>query len=256
MKGLILKDIMCLKRQLMIFVYVMIGVIVVSIMYVLSARFGNLSQAHAGMLADEDLTSLDIKNIGSMALVMFMLLPIATVGDLSNVFVADGKAGFARVGAALPVPLGKRVVARFLTIYALLGIGVLLDLIIAAILAPLTDIMSFGEFFGVIFSAASIMGTYSALVIFFCLLFGYGKEQLSQILAIFSMLLVMILCNLRNILRIAAVVEAGGGDELYVWGLLDFLREKAWILVIIAACVSGLSLLGSLLLARKKRGVI
>ena len=43
MKGLIIKDVMCLKKQLTVFIFVLIGVVAVSIMYVLSAKFGNIA---------------------------------------------------------------------------------------------------------------------------------------------------------------------------------------------------------------------
>ena len=45
MKGLIIKDIMCLRKQLITFIYVLIAVSVISVMYVLSARYGNLALA-------------------------------------------------------------------------------------------------------------------------------------------------------------------------------------------------------------------
>ncbi|MBP5762642.1 MAG: hypothetical protein J6W48_06675, partial [Lachnospiraceae bacterium] len=43
MKGLVIKDIMCLKKQLTTFAFVIAGVVVISILYVLSSRFGNLA---------------------------------------------------------------------------------------------------------------------------------------------------------------------------------------------------------------------
>ena len=40
------------------------------------------------------------------------------------------KAGFGKVAATFPVPLKKRMLARFLTIYAMFGIGVAVDLLV------------------------------------------------------------------------------------------------------------------------------
>ena len=81
MKGLILKDLMCLRKQLTNFCFVMAGVLIASIMYVLSARFGNMAKVGQEML-NGNATQVDVRNIGSMVLVMFMLLPIASVGDM------------------------------------------------------------------------------------------------------------------------------------------------------------------------------
>ena len=72
MKGLIIKDIMCLKKQLRTFSFVLLGVFVLALMYVLSARFGNIAKAGADMLLDNDLTAVDVKNIGSFVLLIFM----------------------------------------------------------------------------------------------------------------------------------------------------------------------------------------
>ncbi len=96
MKGLIIKDIMCLKKQLTIFVYVLTGVLVVSVMYVLSARFGNIALAGKELLAQSEnhMSGIDVKNLGSIALIFFMFLPPVVVCDMANVFEADGKAGF------------------------------------------------------------------------------------------------------------------------------------------------------------------
>ena len=146
MKGLILKDVMCLKHQLRVFVFVIIGVVFTSILFVLSARYGNLAMAGKEMLRTEQATDIDVKNLASVALVLFMLLPIATVGDMANVFEADGKAGFYRLAGALPLPISKRLLARFLAIYALFGIGTLLDVILAFILSRLTDLIRFRDF--------------------------------------------------------------------------------------------------------------
>ena len=117
MKGLIIKDIMCLKKQLTTFAYIIAGVVVISILYVLSSRFGNLAKAGVALLDENNnMSQVDVKNLGSMVLVMFMLIPIVSVGDMLNVFIADGKAGFFKVSASLPVSMKKRMLSRFLTI--------------------------------------------------------------------------------------------------------------------------------------------
>lgn len=262
MKGLILKDVMCLKKQLTVFCYVIVGVIIVSLLYVLSARFGNLAEAGREMMRTDDMSHTDVRNIGTLALVLFMLLPIATIGDMANVFEADGKAGFARVSAALPVPRWKRLLSRYCTIYALFGIGVLIDVVLAAVLGALTDIITFSGLFGIIISCASIMSIYSALVIFFCILLGYGKEQYVQILSILVMAVSFILVNIGNIRKIANNVAAnaeqnnGSEDLSFLFDALNFIKEKYWVLLLIAAGVSIGSYAASLALTERKRGVI
>jgi len=259
MKGLILKDVMCLKHQLQVFVFVIIGVVFTSILFVLSARYGNLAMAGKEMLRTEQATDIDVKNLASVALVLFMLLPIATVGDMANVFEADGKAGFYRLAGALPLPISKRLLARFLAIYALFGIGTLLDVILAFILSRLTDLIRFRDFLGIILSGASVMSIYSALVIFFCILLGYDGQTYAQVFSLLSMALALILCNLnyfRSLIKSIMTDQSGMFDMAVFWRPLDFIKEKSWILVLIAAAVSIVSYCISLKVAVRKRGVI
>ena len=79
MNGLILKDIMCLRKQLTIFCYVIIGVMIVSVMFVLSTRFGNLAKNAAEMMAENSMTEYEINNLATLALVLFMFLPLGVV---------------------------------------------------------------------------------------------------------------------------------------------------------------------------------
>ena len=58
MKGLIIKDIMCLKKQLTTFVYVISGVVVISILYVLSSRFGNLAKVGKVLLDENNVVKI------------------------------------------------------------------------------------------------------------------------------------------------------------------------------------------------------
>ena len=88
MKGLIIKDLMCLRKQRIIFIYTVVAVIVLSVMFVLSARFGNMALAGKEIMLESGVSDVDVRNIATMVLILFMLIPIATVGDVSTVFVA------------------------------------------------------------------------------------------------------------------------------------------------------------------------
>ena len=257
MKGLILKDLMCLRKQLTSFCFVMAGVLVASIMYVLSARFGNMAKVGQEML-NGNATQVDVRNIGSMVLVMFMLLPIASVGDMLYVFLADGKAGFGKVSATFPIPLKKRMLARFLTIYAMFGIGVAVDLLVAFLLSLLTDILNFREFFGIIISGASVMSIYSALVILFCVVLGYGKEQYAQCAALFTMMVAAVLANFDKVkyFVVEIMLHDKKMESTDFWAPLDFIREKGYVLFLIAAAVSVLAYCLAYRIADRKRGVI
>ena len=259
MKGLMIKDIMCLKKQLMVFCYVIIGVLIVSVMFVLSARFGNLSVAARQMAAENNMSVLDVNNLATLALLTFMFLPFAAVGDVLFVFEEDNKAGFAKVAGALPLSVPKRVLSRYLSVFALLAIGALLDMVIAFTLSFLTDILSFAGFVGIILSALSMMIIYCSLTIVFRVAMpGAGKGQYAQILSLLTMAAGFILIRFQKIKELIAQVKSENnnmGPER-LWDLLTAMKEKAWIFALIAITVMLVSYAVSVTIAQRKRGVI
>lgn len=259
MKGLIIKDIMCLKKQLTTFIYVISGVVVISILYVLSSRFGNLAEVGKTLLDENNnMSEIDVKNLGSMVLIMSMLIPVVSVGDMLNVFIADGKAGFFKVSASLPVSLKKRMLSRFLTIYALFAIGAFVDTILALVLSALTDIMSFGSFLGIIVSSASVLSIYSALMILYCVILGYGREQYAQVFALLTIILAFVIIKFKSVKFVVIHVlgDGVGFDSSTFWKPLDYFREKGYVFLLIAVLVSIVSYCLSLYIAERKRGVI
>lgn len=199
MKGLMIKDLMCLRKQMILFAYTVAGVLALSIMFVLSVRFGNIADANQTMMVENNLTDMDIKNLCTTILNLFMLLPIAMVGDVTMIFRMDGKAGFTSISSILPLSVNKRVLAKYLTVFMMFGIGVVIDIVISFVLSILTDIISFADFLGIIISAASLMCIYGALVILFCFLLGYGKEDCAIVVSWAVILITAILANIKKI---------------------------------------------------------
>jgi hypothetical protein len=262
MKGLIIKDIMCLRKQLTVFGFVVAGVLAVGIMYVLSARFGNIATANAKVIAENQMDVFENNNIATLALALFMLVPLASVGDLLNIFVADRQAGFEKVAGILPLSVGKRLTARFITIFTLFGIGAVIDIIIAFILSVMTDIISFSDFVGIIISASSFMCIYSALVILFCILMGKGRETVAQILSLLSIVLIYVIIRfkkLKDIMTAIIVLDKTGESGMtadYFWNFISFIKQKSYILLITALIIMAVSYCISYVIAEKKRGVI
>lgn len=255
MKGLILKDLMCLRKQLIIFSYVVVSVLVLSVMYVLSAKYGNIALANEGMMTENGMTSIDIKNLSTWVLAIFLLLPIATVGDAATIFVEDGKAGFSNVSASLPLSVEKRVMAKYMTVFAMFGIGVITDLVIVSVLSVLTDIVSFVEFFGIIISAASLMSIYGALVIVFCFLFGHGKEDYAIFSSCVVMVLSAILLNIHKIKKLFASASDAEGTQAFD-AFIHFFKQKFYVLFFLAVITMVVSYFASVWIAKRKRGVV
>lgn len=251
MRGLIIKDMMCLRKQRVIFIYTVVAVIVLSLMFVLSARYGNIALGNEMMIREEQVTDIDVKNLSTMALILFMLIPIAMVGDVSTIFLEDGKAGFYSVSSIFPIPLAKRVAAKYMTVLIMFGIGVSIDLAISFALSLITDIITFADFFGIIISAASLMSVYGSLTIMFCFLLGYGKESYAQIITLLLMLLSAIIPNLGKIK--SAIVS---GVTINGNGFMNIIKHKSYIPFFVAVAVLFVTYTASVLIAKRKRGIV
>lgn len=256
MKGLVIKDLFCLKKRLTILCFAIAGVLVLSIMFVLSANFGNVAEAGKHMLKDNDITAIDIENLAVTALAFFMLVPIAAVGDMAMVCDMDEKAGFCKVSASLPVSLKKRVLARYFTVIALYSISTLIDIIIAFVLSRISDLITFSIFLNIIFSCVSIMILYSVCVIFYCFMLGGSKTTYAQLFSLITLIVAAVLANLKTVKQIIHGIAEESNDISFIWNVFDFIKEKSWILLIIAGGGCIISYAASLLVVDRKRGVI
>lgn len=256
MKGLVIKDLFCLKKRLTILCFAIAGVLVLSIMFVLSARFGNVAQAGKDMLKDDNMTAIDVENLAVTALAFFMLVPIAAVGDIAMVCDMDEKAGFCKVSASLPVSLKKRVLARYFTVIALYSISTLIDIIIAFVLSRISDLITFSIFLNIIFSCVSIMILYSVCVIFYCFVLDSGKTSYAQLFSFLTLIDAAVLANLKTVKQIIRGIAEESNDISFIWNVFDFIKEKSWILLIIAGGGCIISYAASLLVVDRKRGVI
>jgi len=257
MKGLIIKDLMCLRKQLIIFVYVVAGVLVVSVMFVLSSRFGNLALENRKMMAENGLSALDINHMSTQILMLFMLLPAACVGDFAKIFEEDGKAGFVKVSSVMPLSVSKRVMAKFVTVLTMSGMGAVTDLVIAFILSKLTNIISFMDFLGIIISSVSLMSIFGALVIVLCFLFGCGKEDYSRISALLIMIAAAVLVNRAKIKAIITSIRLRGDAEIdFLSDFIEYFKCKSYMLFLIAVLTVMVSYFVSVFVAKRKRGVV
>ena len=129
---------------------------------------------------------------------------------------------------------------------------------VAFLLSLLTDILNFREFFGIIISGASVMSIYSALVILFCVVLGYGKEQYAQCAALFTMMVAAVLANFDKVkyFVVEIMLHDKKMESTDLWAPLDFVREKGYVLFLIAVAVSVLAYFLSYRIADRKRGVV
>ena len=260
MKGLIIKDIMCLKKQIIYFAFAVVCVCVIGIMFVLSYKFGNLAKASAEMMTENKMDGFEIDNIANLALILCMILPLATIGEFSSIFEHDRKAGFAKVSGAMPVSIGKRLLARYLTIFTIFALGAVADLVIAFLLSRFTDLVSFREFLGIILSVASILAIYGSFLVMYS--FILKTDTAAKTYAFLSVVVLYILVRFQKFREIFANIRLALSEKDTVmstdrlWDFLDVLKNKPYIFLIAAALVAGITFAISYYVASTKREVI
>lgn len=254
MRGLLIKDFFCLKKQLTNYGFVIAGVIVISVMFILSYNYGNIHAGFAQMVESGQNTEADILQFTGFALLLFMLIPIACTADLSNLFTDDENASFYKVASAFPLSIGKRVACRFITGYLFIAVGVAVDLIMTVILSALTDIVSFGEFCGVIITFASFMLMYISLFILSAYFLGSGRITYAYVIPLLIGGAVCVFAGFGKLRDFVTGVNDHALSELYDQAV-GFMFHRSYILFIAAVIVSGGAYFAAVQLAGRRRGV-
>ena len=243
MKGLIIKDLMCMKKQIALFSYVTVSVIVLSIMFLLSARYGNI---HTGMqitIEQNQVDECDVVNMYTKSMMLFMILPAACICDPTAILREDNKAGFADFAAALPVPVNKRILAKYISSFCLFVINGIFIVILSFVLSKLTDMITFGDFINMELFLTGILVILAALTIMLNIVMGKGKEIFASIIASF-----VITASLAIPLVRAAIND--------YQSILRFPREQGYLVILVAVGIVVVSYFVSVFTAQKKRGVV
>lgn len=254
MKGLLIKDFFCLKKQLINYGFVIIGVIVISIMFVLSYNFGNIHAGFTQIIQSGQNTETVVTQMARGAMLMVMLIPIACTADLSNLFTDDENASFYKVAASFPVSIEKRVACRFIAGYLFIAIGVAVDLIMMVILSSLTDIISFGKFCGTIITFASLILIYISIFILLAYLLGNDKITYANVIPLLIGVAIYASANFDKLKDFLTGINDSALWELYDQAT-EFIFHKSYILFIAAIIISGTSYFAAVYIAERKRGV-
>ena len=228
MKGLIIKDLMCLRKMRATFVFVTVSSFVITVMALISARIGNIALAEKDYLAGGTDMPMSPVHVLWYAVAVMVLLPLASIGDsLALAFEADKNSGFANVAGALPLSVKQRV-------------------------SLFTDIMTLGDFAGLVLSAASLILIFSALEMILIFLLKMKNTDYVRIISLLIMAAAFILCSLKRIIDALRDMKP---TELITDGLI-FLENRWFILAASAAVCLLVSYFVSAGIAERKRGEI
>lgn len=255
MRGLLIKDFFCLKRQFYTFLTEMAGSFIVSVLFGLSSRYGNLALEFQSMLSDGDMTEDGVMLLIRYVLFFFLLIPMAFTGNVADVFLDDKNASFQKLASAMPISIAKRVAARYMTGLSFTLLGFVMATMIALALSSLTELVSFGELFGVLVSFASFMVIYLAIFIVFEYLLGVDKTAICQILPIIIIGLVLIIPHIGEVSKMFLEGDVTSFVLRKFQGIQDFLTNQSYLAAITAIALLAGSYGISVGIAKRKRGV-
>lgn len=248
MKGLIVKDIYCLKKQLTTYTFVIIGVVAVAIMFVLSGRYGNLRISVSGM----EEAGFDIAAVVKIAVMFFMLLPLVSTGDISNLFVYDKAASFYKVGASFPISVKKRVFSKFVTVFIFLAAGLVIDILMSAVMSAVSDIILFSKCIGTLVSITACMVIFTSLII----MFNYAgiTPAYSTALPIVAFAVLFLIVKIKDV-KSALINDDFASFSAFFHNLINAFENKPYYFIIAAVAVAAVCYFLSVFFADKKRGV-
>lgn len=218
MKGLILRDFYSLQNSLKLFLGVTAGVIVLSVLFILSSKYGNIALGIAEM-EQEDLGEEMFYSMFQIAIWVVLLLPLAFMTMGVECFKADKQAGFSKVLFSMPVSAVEIVFSRYLSCFALSLISLTGSLIAGFFISLVSDFFSWTQLLGSIISIFSILFIYSSILLVF--LYNMGVEK-SDVIMIISTIII-ILCIIGFCIKGGSVPE--GQYENVMIEKINFLRD-------------------------------
>lgn len=249
MVGLIYKDIYCLKKNIKLFVVITLGVIVLSVLLILSMQYGNIQT----FLSTEEITEEEFFSLFQAAIWCVLILPIAAATMITDCYKEDKKASFSKCLYTLPVKEEVIVGSRYIAGVLFLLLGLVGSVVASVCISFATDVFSLGQLISYCVTFTAVLLVYLAFLMFLLYTVDGRKADFIQCIPL------VILFFVAEYL----IVEKGGdlsAEEfsLYMTNMEEsinqfMIKNSVWLLLA-AFGIVGISYLGSVMV-RKKRGI-
>ena len=248
MKGLIIKDLYCLKKEIKLFLGVTIGSAIVSVLFLLSARYGNIANALADIQKTEMISGEELLRLTDMLALFVIYLPIALVGSVVECFKEDSKAGFGKVMFSMPVSYKKIVGSRYLTCFLFLGVCIMSSTFCSLLVTSVSDSLEFIPVFKGTLCCCSVFMIYIGFVMFFLYLLGTKRADIIQSLP-------FLLAFFVGIIWFAMKIEDGADIMQMIRSGKDFFEKYGLILFGVAVLFVSVSYIASVKILEKRRDI-
>lgn len=183
MKGLLIKDLYCLKDQLKFFVMITVCVIYVGVLFILSAGYGNV----AIIMSESDGGSEVQMLLYDMIMLLVLVLPIALGERVIECFTLDYKASFAKIFYTLPLSNSIKVASRYIVSLLYMLLGVVCSLFAGILIAVCSEQFTIMGIIRVIITLFACMLIYMSIVL--CCSYYLGGKRSNLVSAAIFMVL-------------------------------------------------------------------
>lgn len=182
MKGLILRDFYCLKKNIQLFLFTTAGVILLGVLFIISVRSGNVALAINETIAQSEgqLSGETLNSYLRIVICIVLLIPLAFTGTIVECFKEDVLAGFPKTLLCMPIARKKIVASRFLSLFLFSLVGVLGAVAASVCVSLAGDLVSLAEMLGVTMTFSAVMMIYLSIVSFLLYLFGSRRADIIQ----------------------------------------------------------------------------
>ena len=180
MIGLIIKDYYCLKKEIRLFLGVTIGSALVSVLFLLSARYGNIADALVDIQKTEMIDSKSLLSLADKLVLFVIYLPIALAGNLVECFKEDSKADFSKVMYSFPVSSKRIVGSRYVTCLLFFGTCIISSTICNVLVTTVSDSLKFISVLNGTMCCCALFMIYMSIVMFFLYLLGTKRADVIQ----------------------------------------------------------------------------
>lgn len=255
MIGLIRKDLYCLKKNLLLFIAVTVGIIVLGVMFTVSAQSGNIADGVAAMKAEDPAGEKIFYSVFQLGIAATLMIPIAFIGMTTECFKEDDKAHFYRYAMTFPVKEAQLVGSRFLAMLLFGAVGICGSLLAVLFVSFASDTLALKSLICCILVFAAVLLTYMSIVFFLLYCFGAKRADLVQCIPVVGIVLA---ADALFSYRLNGLTEEEAASFMMQLPdkLFRFMERFGVVIFLAALGVTGLSFIGSCIVTRKRRGCV
>lgn len=255
MAGLVRKDMYCLRKILIMFFIVTVSVVVLSILLIVSSRYGNVAKGIEEMKAEGAVGEEAFYSLFKLPIWLTLFIPLSFLSMIVECFKEDKKAGFAKTMLSMPLSDKQIVGSRYLSCLLFAAMGLAGSLAAGYFVSLVSEVFHLRELLGYIFCFSGLLIIYMSFVMFMLYFFGVERADLIQCAPFVVLIIAAVVMVQKNL---SSVSEAE--TDAFFSGMIDsaarFMTDKFMLIFLAALGCMLLSFGGSCLALKRRKGGI